>query len=133
MQIGDLGSLLTCLRICKPLDQVSQSIPGMSALADSPKAEYFKSLLLRPLKNGRASAGKLLQALVAQSLLRRTKESQDAGGNLLVTLPPIEYFRVPVQLDEDTRKLYDEMYEASRERFQEALRTGGVCLSDFLD
>lgn len=95
------------------------------------KPEYFKSLLLRPLKNGDGSAGKLLQALVAQTLLRRTKDSKDAQGNRLVSLPPIEYFQVPVQLDDETRQLYDEMYEASRERFREALRTGGVSLLSF--
>jgi SWI/SNF-related matrix-associated actin-dependent regulator of chromatin subfamily A3 len=92
------------------------------------QAEYFKSLLLRPLKNGSPAAGKLLQALVGQSLLRRTKDSKDASGGLLVTLPPIEHFQVPVQLDEDTRALYDEMYNASRERFQQSLLAGGVSL-----
>jgi hypothetical protein len=43
-----------------------------------------------------------------------------------VTLPPIEHFRVPIQLDDVTRELYDEMYNTSRERFQKSLIQGGV-------
>jgi SWI/SNF-related matrix-associated actin-dependent regulator of chromatin subfamily A3 len=84
--------------------------------------EYFKTLLLRPVKNGSGAAGKLLQALVAQILLRRTKESKDAGGNRLVELPPIEYFQASVRLDEETREMYDEIQRASAE----ALLTGQV-------
>ncbi|OCF32964.1 DNA repair protein Rad5 [Kwoniella heveanensis BCC8398] len=105
---GDLGSLLTCLKICKPLDQ----------------PEYFKSLLLRPLKRGDPKAAQLLQALVAQILLRRTKDSKDAKGKKLVELPGIEYFRCTIKLDYDTRQLYDEILEGSRRKFQEAMRTG---------
>ncbi|EIW70483.1 hypothetical protein TREMEDRAFT_60987 [Tremella mesenterica DSM 1558] len=105
---ADLGSLLSCLHICAPLDQPA----------------YFKSLLLRPLRNGDSNAGKLLQALVGQILLRRTKDSRDAHGNRLVELPPIEYFQCPVKLDEDTRKLYDEIRAASARRLQEGMQTG---------
>jgi hypothetical protein len=39
-----------------------------------------------------------------------------------VDLPPIEYFQVPVQLDEETRDLYDQIQEVSTE----ALITGQV-------
>jgi SWI/SNF-related matrix-associated actin-dependent regulator of chromatin subfamily A3 len=113
------------LKICKPLDQVSLHDRFLETKANL-QAEYFKSLLLRPLKSGAPEAAKLLQALVGQSLLRRTKDSRDSKGTLLVTLPPIEHFQVPVVLDEDTRVLYDEMYTVSRERFQKSLISGGV-------
>lgn len=100
---------------------------GMSRSENSSlQAQYFKSLLLRPLKAGQPHAGKLLQALVGQVLLRRTKDSKDAAGKSLVSLPSIEYFQVPVQLDKETRSLYDELHEVSKKRFQEALRTGQV-------
>ncbi|WWC62158.1 uncharacterized protein I303_104750 [Kwoniella dejecticola CBS 10117] len=105
---SDLGSLLTCLQICKPLD----------------KPDYFKTLLLRPLKRGDPTAGRLLQALVGEVLLRRTKDSKDANGKKLIELPSIEYFRVGVKLDEETRKVYDEILEGSRQRFREAMETG---------
>lgn len=70
----DLGSLLTFLRICRPLDN----------------ADFFKRLLLRPLKDGIPSGAELLrvrtiaangsihehcfQALMSHVCLRRTKE-----------------------------------------------------------
>ncbi len=74
------------------------------------------------MKNGSAAAGKLLQALVAQVLLRRTKESKDATGKRLVELPPIEYFQAVVTLDDASREMYDEVLRAS----EEALLTGQV-------
>ncbi|ORY32870.1 SNF2 family N-terminal domain-domain-containing protein [Naematelia encephala] len=105
---ADLGSLLTCLKVCKPLDQ----------------DQYFKSLLLRPLRNGSAAAGKLLQALVGQILIRRTKETKDAAGSRLVELPPLEFFQVPIELDDETRTVYDEVQAACANKFQETLRSG---------
>jgi SWI/SNF-related matrix-associated actin-dependent regulator of chromatin subfamily A3 len=85
--------------------------------ANQDQAEYFKTLLLRPIKNGDPAAGKLLQALVGQILLRRTKESKDLDGKRLVDLPPIEYFEVKVALDEETKTLYDEIFRVSTEAF----------------
>jgi hypothetical protein len=43
-----------------------------------------------------------------------------------VQLPPIEYFQCPVILDDDTRRMYNEVREISAQRFQEAVRTGLV-------
>ncbi|CAD6586976.1 MAG: hypothetical protein TREMPRED_004617 [Tremellales sp. Tagirdzhanova-0007] len=105
---ADLGSLLSCLQVCAPLDQ----------------PQYFKSLLLRPLKNGEAAAVRLLQALVGEILLRRTKDSRNSSGHRLIELPAIEYFQCPIQLDSITRQLYDELRSASAVKFQEALQTG---------
>lgn len=88
--------------------------------------EYFRSLLLRPLRDGDPEAGKLLQALVGQILLRRTKDSKDAQGKKIIELPPIEFFQCPIKLDDDTRALYDEISAASVRRLQDAMRTGEV-------
>ncbi|CAK9786233.1 unnamed protein product [Cutaneotrichosporon oleaginosum] len=105
---ADLGSLLTCIKMCAPLDQ----------------PEYFRSLVLRPLKSGAAEAARLLQGIVGQALLRRTKETKDATGKPIVSLPPIEYYQVPVKLDEETRRTYDEVHAESRRRFEQSLRSG---------
>lgn len=107
---GDLGSLLTCIRVCAPLDQ----------------HEYFRSLVLRPLKHGSSAAGRLLQAIVGQSLLRRTKDTKDKDGNKIVSLPPIEYYQCPVKLDPQTRETYDEVFKESGRRFRESMSTGTV-------
>ncbi len=81
---------------------------------------------MRPLNAGDPAAGKLLQALVGQVLLRRTKESKDSKGQRIVELPPIEYFQCPVQLDPEARRLYDQVRVASAKRFQEAQQSGEV-------
>jgi SWI/SNF-related matrix-associated actin-dependent regulator of chromatin subfamily A3 len=60
----------------------------------------------------------LLQALVGQILLRRTKDTKDAAGRKIVDLPPIEYFQAEVELDEDTREQYDEVLRISQEAYQ---------------
>ncbi|KIR59606.1 DNA repair protein Rad5 [Cryptococcus bacillisporus CA1873] len=105
---NDLGSLLTCLHICAPLSN----------------PQYFRALLLRPLSRGDPTASKLLQAVVSQILLRRTKDSKGANGANVIELPEIEFFRVPVNLDDETRKVYEEVLEHSKRRFEETLRTG---------
>ncbi|GMK54505.1 hypothetical protein CspeluHIS016_0110910 [Cutaneotrichosporon spelunceum] len=104
----DLGSLLTCIRLCPPLDQ----------------PEYFRTLVLRPLKSGSAEAARLLQGIVGQALLRRTKETRDKVGKPLVSLPPIEFYQVRVKLDEETRRIYDEVHSELRRRFEESVRSG---------
>lgn len=86
--------------------------------------QYFRALLLRPLSRGDPTASKLLQAVVSQILLRRTKDSKGANGENVVELPDIEFFRVPVKLDDETRKVYEEVLEHSKTRFEETLRTG---------
>lgn len=65
--------MLTFLQICRPLDDPN----------------FYKRLLLRPLKNGEASGAELLRALMSQICLRRTKEMHDSEGRHLVPLPPV--------------------------------------------
>ncbi|KAF5393242.1 hypothetical protein D9757_000687 [Collybiopsis confluens] len=98
----DLGSLLKFLQVCRPLDD----------------EDFFKRLLLRPLKNGMISGAELLKALMAQVCLRRTKEMQDSAGNPLIPLPTLEMIKIPVALSNEARALYDEVERLSSERFQ---------------
>ncbi|PFH50907.1 hypothetical protein AMATHDRAFT_3537 [Amanita thiersii Skay4041] len=143
----DLGSLLTFLKICQPLDN----------------EEFFKRLLLRPLKQGLATGVELLRvtftsfthtektidwvkALMSQICIRRTKEMQDNHGNQLVTLPPVEMIRISVSLSDEARvgdpeiycpvlihpqQLYDEVEAISRSRFKALMahhgRTNNTC------
>ncbi|KAJ3791022.1 SNF2 family N-terminal domain-containing protein [Lentinula aff. detonsa] len=104
----DLGSLLTFLRICHPLD----------------KEDFYKRLLLRPLKDGNPSGAELLRALMSHICLRRTKEMQDSAGNPLVPLPPVEMIKVQVTLNDQARSLYEEVEQLSGEKL-EALMNGG--------
>ncbi|KAK1224593.1 hypothetical protein PQX77_012488 [Marasmius sp. AFHP31] len=104
----DLGSLLTFLRICQPLDS----------------DDMFKRLLIRPLKDGRPEGAELLRALMNQVCIRRTKEMQDSAGNPLVPLPSVDMIKVPVALSEEARQLYDEIEQLSADRFQSILSSG---------
>ncbi|KAH6913909.1 SNF2 family N-terminal domain-containing protein [Coprinopsis sp. MPI-PUGE-AT-0042] len=98
----DLGSMLTFLRICKPLDN----------------EDYFKRLLIRPLKNGEPEGAEMLKALMTHVCIRRTKEMQDSNGVPLIALPPVEMIRIPVTLEPEARELYDEIETISSQRVE---------------
>ncbi|KAK2463186.1 hypothetical protein APHAL10511_004841 [Amanita phalloides] len=105
---NDLSSILTFLQICQPLDN----------------EDFFKRLLLRPLRYGQADGVELLRALMSQICIRRTKEMQDSQGNPLIALPPVEMIRIPVSLKEEARQLYDEVEASARRRLRAILREG---------
>ncbi|KAJ7076375.1 SNF2 family N-terminal domain-containing protein [Mycena belliarum] len=103
----DLGSILSFLQICRPLDQ----------------EDFFKRLLLRPLKDGDPSGAALLRNLMNHICIRRTKEMQDADGNNLVPLPPVEMIVVPVALSDEARAMYDEVEQLSKNRVESYMRS----------
>ncbi|KAF8210396.1 SNF2 family N-terminal domain-containing protein [Mycena galopus ATCC 62051] len=102
----DLGSILTFLQICRPLDN----------------EDFFKRLLLRPLKDGNPAGADLLRNLMNHICIRRTKEMQDAEGNSLVPLPPVEMIIVPVTLSDEARAMYDEVEQLSKTRVEAYMR-----------
>ncbi|KAG1716393.1 hypothetical protein ID866_745 [Astraeus odoratus] len=80
----DLGSILTFLQICRPMDN----------------EDFFKRLLLRPLKDG-----------------------DPAGAELL----HVDITLIPVALHEEARALYDAVEAASYQRVENMMnRTGGM-------
>ncbi|KAJ7780541.1 SNF2 family N-terminal domain-containing protein [Mycena maculata] len=103
----DLGSILTFLQICRPLD----------------KEDFYKRLLLRPLKEGDPNGAALLRNLMNHICIRRTKEMQDADGNALVPLPPVEMTIVPVTLSPEARAMYDDLEQLSKNRVEAYMRS----------
>ncbi|KAG2129835.1 SNF2 family N-terminal domain-containing protein [Suillus bovinus] len=107
----DLGSLLTFLQICRPLD----------------KEDFYKRLLLRPLKDGDPSGAELLRALMSHACIRRTKEMQDKSGKPLVPLPPVDMTVIPVPLGDEARALYDAIGSVSQQRVEKYMnQQGGI-------
>ncbi|KAL5507134.1 ARC19 [Sanghuangporus vaninii] len=105
----DLGSILTFLQICRPLDS----------------EDFFKRLIMRPLKDGSPEGYQLLRALMSQICIRRTKEMHGSDGKPLVPLPGIEMITIPVKLDPSTRELYDKIEDLSKQRFQNLMDEQG--------
>ncbi|KAF9470596.1 hypothetical protein BDN70DRAFT_888939 [Pholiota conissans] len=91
----DLGSLLSFLHICRPLDN----------------EEFYNRLLLRPLKNGDTSGVELLRM-------------QDSAGKSIIELPPVEMIKVPVELSEEARRLYDEVEQVSKQCLENFMNAG---------
>ncbi|KAI0344734.1 hypothetical protein BDW22DRAFT_1354880 [Trametopsis cervina] len=109
----DLGSLLTFLRICQPLD----------------KDDFFQRLLLRPLKDGHPQGAELLRNIMSQVCLHRKKEMQDKDGNPLIPLPPVDHTVVPVTLTAEARELYNAVESMSLERVDNLLSRHGSASS----
>ncbi|KAM6502461.1 SNF2 family N-terminal domain containing protein, partial [Amanita muscaria] len=102
---NDLGALVKFLQICRPLDN----------------EDFFKRLLLRPLKHGHAEGVELLRALMNQTCIRRTKEMQDSQGNPLIKLPPVEMIRMSVNLNDEARRLYEEVEALAQQKLRTML------------
>ncbi|KAH9942327.1 SNF2 family N-terminal domain-containing protein [Epithele typhae] len=105
----DLGSIITFLRICKPLDN----------------EDFYKRMVLRPLKNADPAGAELLRALMSHACIRRTKEMQDKNGNPLVPLPPVDVVVIPVTLHPKARELYDTVELLTKERVGNLLNAHG--------
>ncbi|KAF8502088.1 SNF2 family N-terminal domain-containing protein [Russula emetica] len=112
----DLGSVLTFLRICNPLDN----------------PDFQTRLLIRPLKNGDPAGAELLRAIMSQTCIRRTKEMQDSNGNPLIPLPGVEMTVVPVTLNPEARELYDTVEQLSKELIKGLLKTSGLTACGYI-
>ncbi|KAG1751540.1 SNF2 family N-terminal domain-containing protein [Suillus paluster] len=111
----DLGSILTFLQICHPLDN----------------EDFYKRLVLRPLKEGDPSGAELLRALMSHICIRRTKEMQDTEGKPLVPLPPVDMTVIPVALGDEARALYDAIVSVSQQRVEKILNQQGGMTATF--
>ncbi|KAG0704509.1 SNF2 family N-terminal domain-containing protein [Suillus ampliporus] len=111
----DLGSILTFLQICRPLHD----------------DDFYKRLVLRPLKDGDPSGAELLRALMSHVCIRRTKEMQDSEGNLLVPLPPVDMTVIPVALGDEARALYDAIGSVSQQRVENFMNQQGGMTATF--
>ncbi|GAA6017503.1 hypothetical protein JCM8202_005709 [Rhodotorula sphaerocarpa] len=87
---ADLGSMLSFLKLCKPLDE----------------AEVWKQYVTKASDEKRA---KLLRAIVLSTTLRRTKDMVDVNGKPLVALPAVTYYKHEVELQGEARQLYAEV------------------------
>ncbi|KAI6026131.1 SNF2 family N-terminal domain-containing protein [Pisolithus microcarpus] len=125
----DLGSILTFLQICRPLDN----------------EDFFKRLLLRPLKEGDPVGAELLRALMTQVCIRRTKEvkylscvsicSEDlcyvderfpgAPPSSLASGDEVDVTLIPVSLHEGARALYDAVEAISHQRVETLINQSG--------
>ncbi|KAI0093185.1 SNF2 family N-terminal domain-containing protein [Irpex rosettiformis] len=109
----DLGSLLSFLQICRPLDN----------------EDFFKRMVLRPLKDATPEGAELLRGIMSQVCLHRKKEMQDKHGNPLISLPPVDHTVIPVTLTDEARELYDAIENLSKERVDSLLAQHGSAFS----
>lgn len=86
---------------------------------------YWRSLVQRPLDQGNASGLSRLQALMKTISLRRTKDSQIDGKNL-VGLPPKTIVTCFIELSAEEREQYDQMESEAKIAVKEFIRSDSV-------
>ncbi|KIK94979.1 hypothetical protein PAXRUDRAFT_141720 [Paxillus rubicundulus Ve08.2h10] len=123
----DLGSVLTFLQICRPLDN----------------EDFFKRLVLRPLKDGDPAGAELLRALMSHICIRRTKEVMRCPRLIMrrrckitratpsspspqqVPQSTVDITLIPVTLSDEARALYDAVEAISQQRVERILNQAG--------
>ncbi|GAA6050321.1 hypothetical protein JCM3770_002961 [Rhodotorula araucariae] len=88
--IGDLGTMVQFLHLCKPLDE----------------PDVWRQCVANASDEDRTKA---LRAIVTSTTLRRTKDMVDLSGKPLVQLPEVLFYKHEIELGKDARAVYDEV------------------------
>ncbi|DAZ99009.1 TPA: hypothetical protein N0F65_011264 [Lagenidium giganteum] len=91
---------------------------------------YWKRIVSAPYEQGdNASALAKLKIILSPVLLRRTKQSRDASGKNIVSLPPKYVETVSLQFSPEERAFYQAVYSKSRAEFNGYAARGQVSSS----
>lgn len=94
------------------------------------RVAWWKRVIARPVEGGEAAAALArLKAILSPVLLRRTKHSRDARGELVVRLPPKEEQVVTLDFSPDERAFYQAVYDKSRAEFNGFVASGAAMSS----
>ena len=86
---------------------------------------FWQQHVVRPFEEHKDLAAlKLLRSALQPLLLRRTKESRDGSGRLILSLPPRSDEVVELDFSRDEREFYDALYRHSRARFDALVASG---------
>ncbi|BGP40520.1 hypothetical protein JCM10449v2_004482 [Rhodotorula kratochvilovae] len=105
--IGDLGTMVQFLHLCKPLDEPNVWRQCVASVSDEDRTAA-------------------LRAIVTSTTLRRTKNMVDASGKPLVQLPEVLFFRHTVELSKETRTVYDEVAAEIGNSVKAAMKDGSA-------
>lgn len=77
------------------------------------------------INNSTDSLG-ILKQIIGPILLRRTKNSVDEKGEVILQLPSKKMDLIMIEMSPDERKIYENLYEKSREEFLVYLKNGSA-------
>ncbi|KAF8113327.1 hypothetical protein N665_0051s0021 [Sinapis alba] len=87
---------------------------------------WWNKLIQKPYDNGDPRGLKLIKAILRPLMLRRTKETRDKEGSLILELPPTDVQVIECEQSEAERDFYTALFKRSKVQFDQFVAQGRV-------
>ncbi|XP_047955355.1 DNA repair protein RAD5B [Salvia hispanica] len=87
---------------------------------------WWNKLIQKPYDNGDMRGLQLVKAILKPLMLRRTKESKDKHGRLILVLPPTDVQTIECEQSEAEQDFYDALFKRSKVQFDQFVAQGKV-------
>ncbi|KAL1191304.1 DNA repair protein RAD5B [Cardamine amara subsp. amara] len=87
---------------------------------------WWSKLIQKPYENGDPRGLKLIKAILRPLMLRRTKETRDKEGSLILELPPTDVQVIECEQSEAERDFYTALFKRSKVQFDQFVAQGKV-------
>ncbi|EOA12458.1 hypothetical protein CARUB_v10025760mg [Capsella rubella] len=87
---------------------------------------WWSKLIQKPYENGDPRGLKLIKAILRPLMLRRTKETKDKEGSLILELPPTDVQVIECEQSEAERDFYTALFKRSKVQFDQFVAQGKV-------
>ncbi|KAL0737049.1 hypothetical protein Bca4012_013259 [Brassica carinata] len=87
---------------------------------------WWNKLIQKPYENGDPRGLKLIKAILRPLMLRRTKETRDKEGSLILELPPTDVQVIECEQSEAERDFYTALFKRSKVQFDQFVAQGRV-------
>ncbi|CAL9242169.1 unnamed protein product [Arabidopsis halleri] len=87
---------------------------------------WWSKLIQKPYENGDSRGLKLIKAILRPLMLRRTKETRDKEGSLILELPPTDIQVIECEQSEAERDFYTALFKRSKVQFDQFVAQGKV-------
>ncbi|CAN7027350.1 unnamed protein product [Brassica rapa subsp. trilocularis] len=87
---------------------------------------WWNKLIQKPYENGDPRGLKLIKAILRPLMLRRTKETRDKEGSLILELPPTDVKVIECEQSEGERDFYTALFKRSKVQFDQFVAQGRV-------
>ncbi|XP_010542930.1 PREDICTED: putative SWI/SNF-related matrix-associated actin-dependent regulator of chromatin subfamily A member 3-like 3 [Tarenaya hassleriana] len=87
---------------------------------------WWNKFIQKTYENGNPQGLKLIKAILRPLMLRRTKETRDNEGRLILELPPTDVQVVECEQSEEERDFYTALFKRSKVQFDQFVAQGKV-------